>query len=163
MVVSCSDLPTLRQRHRDKTIVLASGVFDLLHTGHLAYLQSLHQYGDITVVMVKSDARVRRHKAAGRPIIPEQDRVRLVGAIKGIDYAFVGPHLEPSPEHIDPTDGTYRAVFGALQPDIFICANPAWKKLEAIGGVTVVIGPRFVEGAFPSTTAVIEHIRQHNT
>jgi cytidyltransferase-like protein len=157
MVVTFDELADIRARHAGQTIVLASGVFDLLHVGHVAYLQSMKQHGDVAVAMVKSDQRIRTHKHPDRPIIPEADRVRMVDAVKGVDYAFIGPY-----DHIgagvEDTDGTYEQVFAALQPDVFYSTNEDWKKLEALG-VKLVLAPRLAVGSLNSTTDIIHRVK----
>lgn len=117
MILSFDQLADFRKQHKDETIVLGSGVFDLLHYGHVQYLQGLRQYGDIVVAMVKSDARVRIGKGSTRPILPEDDRVAMVDAVKGVDVAFVAPHF--SFDKSATVDPTYKAVLDALQPDVF--------------------------------------------
>ena len=101
MVIQHNELKNLREQNQGKRIVLGSGVFDLLHYGHVSYLQALKNYGDIVVVMVKGDERVRLNKHPSRPIIPEYDRVRMVEAIKGVDYAFIGPYDPTAKGQID--------------------------------------------------------------
>jgi cytidyltransferase-like protein len=113
MVIDFKDLPKIRKQHMNKKIVLASGVFDLLHNGHLEYLRGLKQFGDVIVVLVKSDERVRRGKGPLRPIIPEEDRVRMVSAIKGVDYAFIGPHYEFTKDFLPAKDQMYARVIKA--------------------------------------------------
>lgn len=154
MIISLQDLNKIREQHKGKKIVLGSGVFDLLHAGHLQYLQTLQQHGDIVVVMVKSDARVRQGKGNNRPIITEGDRAQLVNAIKGIDYVFVPPHHTFTKDKPDPT---YEIVLKQLQPDIFYSTNPVWRQLKPYS-VEVVIGARPVQ-AMRSTTSIIEAVR----
>lgn len=155
MVLHYSKLSDIRARHKDQQLVLASGVFDLLHYGHVQYLQSLQQYGDVVVVMVKSDERIRCHKDSSRPIIPEIDRVRMVEAIKGVDYVFVGSY---DPQAKAKIDYTYEDALEKLQPDIFVTANDDWEKLRGITKIKIVTLPRFSQAAFDSTTAIVRHI-----
>lgn len=70
------------------TRVMAAGVFDLLHTGHLHYLRQAASYGDELVVVIARDASVRERKRP--PITPEEGRVALVGALKPVDRAVLG-------------------------------------------------------------------------
>ena len=70
------------------TRVMATGVFDILHTGHLHYLSEAKKLGDELVVVVATDATVRKRKH--EPITPEKMRVELVGALKPVDEAFLG-------------------------------------------------------------------------
>src|SRR3989344_5764611 len=102
MIVDYEELHYLREKYRNKRIVLGSGVFDLFHYNHLEYLRNLKRYGDIVVVVVGSDAWVRENKSTSRPIIPEKDRVNIVNGIKGVDYVFISPKVSDTAYTIDP-------------------------------------------------------------
>lgn len=155
MILKNADLPALRKRYLSKKIVVGSGVFDLLHVGHLSYLQSLKNYGDIVVVIVKSDARVKEYKHSSRPIVPEQDRASMVDSIKGVDYVIIG-----SNDISGKADAMYKEVFELLRPDAYVTSNEEWGKLQEITDAKVHVLPREQVGRFESTTAVIEHIKK---
>ena len=72
------------------TRVMASGVFDIIHPGHISYLEQARSYGDELVVVVANDETVRRGKH--EPVTPEAMRARIVGALKPVDKAIVGGH-----------------------------------------------------------------------
>jgi rfaE bifunctional protein nucleotidyltransferase chain/domain len=76
-------------RKRGERIVLANGCFDLLHAGHVRYLEGARGEGDVLVVAVNSDASVRALKGPGRPVLPEQVRAQLVAALRAVDYVVV--------------------------------------------------------------------------
>ena len=78
-----------RLRRQGKRIVLANGCFDLLHVGHVRYLEGAGRLGDLLIVAVNNDAMVRRLKGPGRPLMKQQDRVALVSAVGGVDYVTV--------------------------------------------------------------------------
>jgi D-glycero-beta-D-manno-heptose 1-phosphate adenylyltransferase len=77
------------RRRRGERIVLANGCFDVLHAGHVRYLEGARREGDLLVVAVNSDASERRLKGAGRPLLPARDRARLVAALRAVDYVVV--------------------------------------------------------------------------
>jgi cytidyltransferase-like protein len=156
MIVDYSELGQLRQQYKDKKIVLGSGVFDLLHRGHLHYLQLLKDYGDIVVVMVKSDLRIRRHKHPSRPIIPQQDRALVVDAIKGVDYVFIGPYV---PDKSAKIDQTYEAVLEALKPDVLVSTDEKRRLPQGPSFANIIAPSRHKQGQYESTTAIIQHIR----
>ncbi len=83
-------------RRRGERIVLANGCFDLLHVGHVRYLEGARREGDVLVVGVNSDASARRLKGAGRPLLPAEARARLVAAMRAVDYVvlFDEPNVE---------------------------------------------------------------------
>src|SRR4051812_49237133 len=77
------DLPPLLE---GKKVVLANGCFDILHVGHLRYLQAARQLGDVLVVAVNSDKSVRLIKDSGRPIMAQEERIALVSALRCVDF-----------------------------------------------------------------------------
>ena len=76
-------------RRRGRRVVLANGVFDVLHVGHLRYLRAAKRLGDVLVVAVNSDRSTRRLKGPGRPLAPAADRARLVAALEPVDWVTV--------------------------------------------------------------------------
>lgn len=93
-------------RRRGERIVLANGCFDLLHVGHVRYLEGARRQGDILVVAVNSDASERRLKGPARPVLPERARAELVAALAAVDYVLL--FGEPDVE----------GLLEALQPDV---------------------------------------------
>jgi D-beta-D-heptose 7-phosphate kinase/D-beta-D-heptose 1-phosphate adenosyltransferase len=81
-------------RGRD-VIVCTNGCFDLLHVGHLRYLQAARSYGDLLVIALNSDASVRGLKGPERPIVPESDRAELLAGLTCVDYVVLFD--EPTP------------------------------------------------------------------
>ena len=87
------DLPSLLT---GKKVVLANGCFDILHVGHLRYLQEARTFGDVLVVALNSDKSTRRIKEAGRPILTETERVSLVSALRCVDHVVLFDELDVS-------------------------------------------------------------------
>lgn len=75
-----------QERAAGRTIVLANGCFDLLHVGHVRYLQGARAEGDLLVVALNTDASVRGNKGPGRPLVPEQERAEVIAALGCVDY-----------------------------------------------------------------------------
>src|SRR5919204_6113261 len=78
-----------RDRAAGKTIALANGCFDLLHVGHVRYLQGAAAEADRLVVAINDDESERKLKGPGRPILSSADRAELVAAIRGVDYVVI--------------------------------------------------------------------------
>jgi rfaE bifunctional protein nucleotidyltransferase chain/domain len=76
-------------RRAGRTVALANGCFDVLHVGHVRYLAGARAEADVLVVGVNGDASVRRLKGEGRPLLPEDDRAVLVGAVASVDHVVV--------------------------------------------------------------------------
>jgi rfaE bifunctional protein nucleotidyltransferase chain/domain len=141
-------------RQAGKTLVLTNGVFDLLHLGHVRYLEAARRLGDALVVAVDSDESARRlGKGADRPLVPAVERAEIVAALRCVDAVviFDGP--------------TARAVVEALRPDVYVKGGDYAAGAKPLPEAEVVArsGGRiaFVD-LLPgrSTTALIAKIRQ---
>ena len=78
-------------QRRGERVVLANGCFDILHVGHVRYLEAARKEGDVLVVAVNSDDSVRVLKGPGQPVLPEQARAELVAALRCVDYVMLFP------------------------------------------------------------------------
>jgi rfaE bifunctional protein nucleotidyltransferase chain/domain len=90
-IVSQQKLKSLASDHkkRGQIVVLANGCFDILHVGHVRYLEAARLQGDVLVVAVNSDASTRSLKGPGRPVLDEAARARLVAALRAVDYVVI--------------------------------------------------------------------------
>ena len=136
--------------------VMASGVFDILHTGHLAYLQQARSYGDELIVVVACDNTVRRKKH--EPITPESMRVKLVDNLKPVDHAILGK------------DGDIFETVRKIEPDVIVLGFDQGfdeKDLEnelskrGMGGIKVVRAKECAED-LNATRRIIAKIRSNN-
>lgn len=114
MIISCSDLKMIRKKHKGKKIVLISGVFDLFHVGHLWSLKRAARFGDILVVNVVNDKRVKVLKGEKRPIVTQFQRALLVDSLRCVDYVVISPKVN---------SGVSIDVTKKLNPDIFLADN----------------------------------------
>jgi D-glycero-beta-D-manno-heptose 1-phosphate adenylyltransferase len=140
-----------RLRATGKTVVFTNGVFDLLHVGHLRYLQQARALGDALIVGVNSDRSVHANKGAGRPITPEAERAEILSALACVDGVVVFDEDTP------------HEIIAALQPDVLV-KGADWAA-DAIVGRDVVEarGGRVVRvpiEAGHSTSALVERIRR---
>lgn len=79
----------------DQRVVLTSGSFDLIHLGHLKYLERAKECGDVLVVGVDCDAKIRRRKGPDRPMVPESERVEMLAYQRPVDYIYLKRDDEP--------------------------------------------------------------------
>jgi len=133
-----------------KKVVFTNGCFDLLHVGHVRYLQEARELGDALVVGVNSDASVRRLKGPGRPLTPAKERAEILAALACVDFVTIFGSATPL------------QLIRALGPDILVKGGD-W-PVDAIVGREVVEGHGGKVIAIPfvknrSTTAVIDKIR----
>src|SRR5215470_4816640 len=105
-ILSRKGLHGVLDEHRrgGRKIVFANGVFDLLHVGHVRYLQAARAEGDVLVVAINSDASTRKLKGEGRPILTERARATLVAALEAVNYVviFDEPDVRPLLREIQP-------------------------------------------------------------
>lgn len=83
-------------RKEGKTIVLSSGSWDMLHVGHMRYLNAAKQKGDFLVVGVDSDKKIKKRKGPSRPVVPEAERVEMLSHIETVDAIFLKKHTDKS-------------------------------------------------------------------
>jgi D-beta-D-heptose 7-phosphate kinase/D-beta-D-heptose 1-phosphate adenosyltransferase len=136
-------------KSKGKRIVFTNGCFDLLHVGHIRYLEKAKTLGDVLVVGVNSDRSVRNLKGPHRPILPEEERAEILSGLESVNYITVFD--EPTPLEL----------ISSLQPHILVKGGD-WTKETTVGkevverlGGEVVILP-FIEGS--STSNLIETI-----
>ena len=122
-------------RRAGRTIAFANGIFDLLHVGHVRYLQAAAAEADLLVVAINDDESVRRLKGEGRPILAAAGRAELVAALRGVDFVVIFP---------EPTVGP---LLDALRPDVHckgtdytIDSVPEREIVKAYGGRTAIVG-----------------------
>ena len=116
-------------------IVLANGCFDVLHVGHIRYLQGARELGDLLVVGVNSDRQVAIQKGAGRPILPERERAELIAALDCVSYVNIFD--EPTVEEL----------LLALKPDVHakgtdytVDTVPERDVVRSYGGRVAIVG-----------------------
>jgi rfaE bifunctional protein nucleotidyltransferase chain/domain len=138
------------ERAQGRTIAFANGCFDVLHVGHIRYLQDAAKVADVLVVGVNGDASVRTLKGAGRPVMPEDERAELISSIRGVGYVTV--FHENSPAHLLQT---LRPDFQCKGTDYTPDSVPEAEIVKAYGGQVVIVG----DPKDHSTTAVLEKMK----
>jgi D-beta-D-heptose 7-phosphate kinase/D-beta-D-heptose 1-phosphate adenosyltransferase len=138
-----------RLKAAGKKLVFTNGVFDLLHVGHLRYLQQARALGDALAVGLNADICVKRLKGDKRPILPENERAELLAGLACVDYVCLFPEDDP------------RELIRAVVPQILVKGGD-WPVDKILGRDTVeaaggqVLSLPFVEGR--STTSIVKDI-----
>ena len=137
-------------RGKSKKIVFTNGCFDIIHAGHISYLNEAKTLGDILIVGLNSDKSVRRLKGGGRPIVSEQDRAYVLANLKPVDYVIMFDEDTP-----------YELI-KEIKPDVLVKGADYEGKsivgsdiVESSGGKTVLIN--FIKGK--STSGIIKKIK----
>lgn len=138
-------------RKGGKRVVFTNGCFDILHAGHVRYLEKARALGDCLVLGLNSDASVRRLKGPSRPVNREEDRAEVVGALKSVDYVTVFD--EPTASELI---ALVKPAVYAKGGDYTLDTLPEAKIVQSYGGKVAFID--LVEGR--STTNIIEKIKE---
>lgn len=151
MIVNPQDISSLCAiLHRgSKTIALTNGTFDIVHAGHVRYLNEAASLADVLIVGINSDSSVKQYKSDKRPIVPQTERLEVIDSLKAVDYAVL----------FDET--TADALIYKVQPDIYVKGGdyteetlPETASVKACGGRLAFI--KVVEGC--STTNIIQKV-----
>ena len=138
-------------KQNGRTVVFANGCFDILHPGHVRYLQAARAKGDILIVAINSDASARRLKGEGRPVLDQQARAILLSALECVDYLILFE------------DDTVDRLLIELKPQIHCKGTdysaesvPERETVKSYGGSTIILGGEKIQ----STRWLFEEIRR---
>jgi rfaE bifunctional protein nucleotidyltransferase chain/domain len=137
-------------RAANRKIVFTNGVFDLLHPGHLRYLQAARSYGEVLIVGLNSDASVRRNKGPGRPINPELERAEVLASLSSVDAVSIFDEDTPA------------EIIARVQPDVLV-KGADWPADQIVGRDTVegrggIVIREPIESGY-STSAIVEKVK----
>ena len=162
VVLKIEELSSLRQKYKEKKIVLCTGGFDLTHAGHILFFEDCKKHGDILVVGVARDVSLRKRKGDNRPILNEYIRLKTVDSLKPVDYVFMN-----ADKSVADLLYTIKFAFEKLHPDVYVINDDAFniperEKLSKEYGVKLIILPRWFPPEFDgiSTSKIIEKIKQ---
>src|SRR5438132_3559469 len=140
-----------RLRSLGQKLVFTNGVFDILHVGHVRYLEQARALGDALLVAINSDASVRELKGSGRPFMNEHARAEILAALRVVDYVTIFDELSP------------RTLIAELLPEVLVKGGDysldqihGREEVENAGGRVVSLP--FVEGV--STSEIVERMKK---
>jgi rfaE bifunctional protein nucleotidyltransferase chain/domain len=154
-ILSPEEARATRERLRagGRRLVFTNGCFDILHVGHVRYLEAARALGDALLVAINSDASVRALKGESRPVLNEAERAEMLAALGAVSYVTIFDAISP------------RALIRELLPDVLVKGGDynldeihGREEVEAAGGRVLALP--FIAGA--STTDIIERIRKAN-
>lgn len=153
MVTNAQDFKAIRAKikSKNKKLVFTNGCFDILHKGHITYLNEAKNLGDVLIIGVNSDASVKKLKGDDRPVTNEQDRMFALDNLKAVDYVILF------------TEDTPFNLIKEIQPDVLVKGGD-WKIPDIVGSDIVlnnggeVKSLNFVNGY--STSSILEKIRK---
>lgn len=120
-ILTYQQLARVVKAHRDleQTIVLTQGTYDMVHVGHGRYLQDAKKRGDVLIVGVDSDEKVRQRKGVGRPIVPEEERVEMLTYFSSVDHVV-----------IKPLQAEKWSLIKLVRPDVLIVTEEAYTPVQ---------------------------------
>jgi len=144
-------LERARLRTAGQKLVFTNGVFDILHVGHVRYLEQARLLGDRLLVAINSDASVRELKGVGRPLMNQEERAEILAALRTVDYVTSFDDVSP------------RSLIASLSPDVLVKGGDyaldeihGREEVEATGGRVVSLP--FVKGV--SSSGIIEKMKK---
>src|SRR5437867_5069275 len=152
-ILSRTELLTERAhlRNAGRRLVFTNGVFDILHVGHVRYLEQARTLGDALIVAINSDRTAGELKGDGRPLINENERAEILAALRSVNYVTIFDDVSP------------RSLIAQLLPDVLVKGGDyaldeihGREDVEVAGGRVVSLP--FVEGV--STSAIIEQMKK---
>ncbi len=152
MLIDRKSIPNLREELKNKKVVFTNGCFDILHVGHVRYLNAAKNFGDVLIVGLNTDESVKKLKGESRPINNQDDRAEVLLGLKAVDYVvFFG-------------ENTAENIIAEIKPDVYVKGGdytldtlPEAKIVQSYGGRVELVN--LVAGK--STTNIIEKISAH--
>lgn len=151
-IINASELKHLVDKHKEagEIVVFANGCFDLLHVGHVRYLQGAQELGAVLIVAINSDRIVQTLKGAGRPMMPELERAEIIAALSCVDYVTIFD------------TPTVTELLQLLKPDIHakgtdytVDSVPEREIVRAYGGRVAIVG----DAKDHSTTELLQRLK----
>lgn len=126
-------------KEQGKTVVLVGGCFDLLHLGHIRFLQKAHQVGDYLFVALESNLNVKRRKGNGRPINLQKDRAEILAALEVVNFVVLLPDLQGFEDYLNLVKTIRPDVIAVTQNDYHLKQKK--QQAQEIGAQILVVSP----------------------
>lgn len=141
-------------KKQGKVVVLAGGCFDILHPGHVIFLEKAKKTGDILVVFLESDQKVKELKGANRPVHTQQERARVLSALRAVDCVVMLPYMKFEAE--------YDELIAKIKPDIIAATskdtnNPYYQRSAKLVGAKIKVVTKII-GHYSTTRLLGEFV-----
>lgn len=154
-VTALEELARLRDqwRARGLKVVFTNGIFDLLHVGHMQYLEAARALGDLLIVGLNSDSSTRQLKGPKRPLVPEAERAALLLGLRAVDYVTIF------------ADRTAEGLVAALQPDVYVKGGDYSLSAgdQSSGQTTKVLPEARIVQDYGGQVELINYLSGHST
>lgn len=156
MIVGLEDLPVVRNSHPEETIALKTGCYDIVHDGHLRGLEFAKQQASLLVIGIWPDSHVAGRKGPERPIIPQQARAGLIGALAMVDYVLIMPEGEDTT-----ATPPMLQVVTRLRPNVFVLPRHAFYKPPHENDAKIqAMGAEIIYDMAPPTNSTTSIVRR---
>lgn len=151
-VLTVDKIPDILQKLKHEKVILTGGCFDILHPGHVFFLQKAKEAGDILVVLLESDEKIKKLKGVNRPVHTQKERAQVLSALRYVDYVVMLPFMVMEQD--------YDQIISKIKPDIIALtkgykdANHHARSAKQVGAklkyITKIIGEH-------STSRILGH------
>jgi len=129
MIVTIEDRDIIEMMCKGKVLVATTGTFDLLHAGHVGHLENCKKLGDYLIVLLTSDERTRQKKGPTRPIIPQEQRAKILDSLRVVDFVITG-FIYPKNSSKKIIDNLQ--ILEIFRPQMFVVENYGWEDYREI-------------------------------
>lgn len=150
--ITSSTYGDLRLDRADKKIVLVGGCFDIVHLGHIEFLEKAKAKGDVLIVLLESDENIKKNKGANRPINNQKDRAIFLTKLKMVDYVVLLPEMKNDREYLEIIKKIKPKIIAVSENDINL--EKKIKESKEIGAKVIVVSKLIPQ---QSTSRIIEY------
>lgn len=155
IIYSIDQLPQLLKQLNFKKLVVAGGCFDLLHLGHIIFLQQAKAKGELLLVLLESDQTIKKLKGKHRPIHSQSVRAQILAELKSVDYVLMLPPFAADAEYDELIEKLNPSILATTKGDEFVFHKK--RQANKIGAKLVFVTPQIKDH---STTKIIKSIKK---
>lgn len=131
-ILTVDQIEELTKTLNKKRTVLVGGAFDILHLGHITFLENSKNIGDVLIVLLESDQKIKKIKGSDRPINPQNERARIISSLKTVDYVIKLPFFKSDKEYDQLIQRIHPTIIAATEGDMHIHHKKRQAKLMGV-------------------------------